>query len=313
MTQLYALVAIGTAATLLAIMLFSLRANIEGRKPVLVLMRRWAAMDTRTSGFVLALLCAIAVLSFAGIPTSERSVSSSTSSLPGLPYAQFAKDTSVGSEDRASATPEMESLKAYADEIDAKNASTAAKPPPSSADALPDVDTMIAQLLARLEKQPNDVNGWRMLAWSYLNTNRAQEATQAYETALKLEPGDAEIKKGLEAAKAAQTATIKSPTAELTTGAAAKSTSAAEDPEKSASDSMIRGMVDQLATRLETSPNDENGWLRLMRSRMTLGEKDAAQVALKKALETFASDASATARLTAAARELGVEPNEAIP
>ena len=73
--------------------------------------------------------------------------------------------------------------------------------------------------------------------------------------------------------------------------------------------SMIRSMVDQLATRLETSPNDEDGWLLLMRSHMTLGEKDAAKAALTKALGTFASDAAVKTRLTAAARELGVESN----
>ena len=78
------------------------------------------------------------------------------------------------------------------------------------------------------------------------------------------------------------------------------------DPDRNA---MIRGMVDRLATRLETSPNDEDGWLRLMRSRMTLGEKDAAKAALTKALETFAGDAAAKGRLTAGARELGVESN----
>jgi cytochrome c-type biogenesis protein CcmH len=72
---------------------------------------------------------------------------------------------------------------------------------------------------------------------------------------------------------------------------------------------MIRGMVDQLATRLETFPNDENGWLRLMRSRMVLGEKDAAKAALAKALETFARDAAAKTRLIATARELGIESN----
>jgi cytochrome c-type biogenesis protein CcmH len=72
---------------------------------------------------------------------------------------------------------------------------------------------------------------------------------------------------------------------------------------------MIREMVDQLAARLETSPNDEDGWVRLMRSHMTLGEKDAAKAALTKALGTFASDAAAKDRLTSAARELGVESN----
>jgi len=47
----------------------------------------------------------------------------------------------------------------------------------------------------------------------------------------------------------------------------------------------------------------------MMRSRMTLGEKDAAKAALTKALEAFASDAIVKARLTAAAHELGVVSN----
>jgi len=72
------------------------------------------------------------------------------------------------------------------------------------------------------------------------------------------------------------------------------------------SNDMIRGMVDNLAARLEKSPNDENGWLRLMSSRMTLGEKDAAKAALAKARAAFTNDADATARLTSAARELGI-------
>jgi cytochrome c-type biogenesis protein CcmH len=72
---------------------------------------------------------------------------------------------------------------------------------------------------------------------------------------------------------------------------------------------MIHDMVDRLAARLETSPNDENGWLRLMSSRTTIGEKDAAKTALVKALAVFAGDAAARMRLIAAARELGLTPD----
>lgn len=74
--------------------------------------------------------------------------------------------------------------------------------------------------------------------------------------------------------------------------------------------SIIRGMVDRLATRLEIFPNDEDGSLRQMRQRMTLGDKDAAKAALTKAFDAFASDAAVKGHLTAAARELGVESNE---
>ena len=294
MTQLTVSVAIGTAATLLAIILLLLRAKFQGRWPVLSLTQRWVAASTPVSGLVLVLLSAIAVYSFAQIPAHDRSDIDSAAS---------------HSVERSPDAPALEALRAYADKIDAKGQSTAAMSPAPSSAELPDVDTMIAKLLARLEKQPDDVKGWKMLGWSYLNMDRAEEATQAYETALKLEPSDIEIKKALEAAKSAKTVTIQTPPSDTATSPTAEDIKAAEGQSAPQADSMIRGMVDQLATRLETSPNDEDGWLRLMRSRMTLGDKDAAKAALTKALETFASDAAAKARLTATARELGVESN----
>jgi cytochrome c-type biogenesis protein CcmH len=203
----------------------------------------------------------------------------------------------------------LESLRAYADKIDANRQSTAATPPAPGSVELPDVNTMIAKLIARLEKQPNDVKGWKMLGWSYLNTDRPEEAATAYETALKLEPNDLEIKKALDQAKSAQNAAPRTLPSDPKTSPTADDVKAAQGQSDTERNSMIRGMVDRLATRLETSPNDEEGWLRLMRSRMTLGEKDAAKAALTKALETFAADAAAKGRLTAAARELGVENN----
>ena len=52
---------------------------------------------------------------------------------------------------------------------------------------------------------------------------------------------------------------------------------------------MIRGMVDGLAARLEQSPNDVEGWIKLIRSRKILGENDAAAEALHRALDIFES------------------------
>ena len=52
---------------------------------------------------------------------------------------------------------------------------------------------------------------------------------------------------------------------------------------------MIRGMVDGLAARLEQSPNDVEGWVKLIRSRKILGENDAAAEALHRALDIFNS------------------------
>ena len=305
MTQLYASVAIGTAATLLAAILVLLRAKFQGRRPFVALTRRWVAASSRSSGLVLGALAVIAVSSFASIRAYEESKFPGALDLGVHANAPSVQGMASGSEEN-SPTQALESLRAYADEIDANRPSTAATPPAPGSVELPDVNTMIAKLIVRLEKQPNDVKGWKMLGWSYLNTDRPEEAATAYETALKLEPSDVEIKKALDQAKLAQNAAPGTPQSKPVTAEDIKAAEGQSDTER---DSMIRGMVDRLATRLEVSPNDEEGWLRLMRSRMTLGEKDAAKAALTKALETFAGDAAAKGRLTAAARELGVESN----
>jgi cytochrome c-type biogenesis protein CcmH len=72
---------------------------------------------------------------------------------------------------------------------------------------------------------------------------------------------------------------------------------------------MIRGMVNGLADRLEARPRDEAGWLRLIHSRLVLGEEGAAREALARALAVFADDVSAGRRIAAAARELGISNN----
>ncbi len=70
---------------------------------------------------------------------------------------------------------------------------------------------------------------------------------------------------------------------------------------------MIRGMVDGLQARLDKSPRDADGWMKLIRSRIVLGDKDAARAALKKALDIFAGDTAEKNALAATAKELGLE------
>jgi cytochrome c-type biogenesis protein CcmH len=71
---------------------------------------------------------------------------------------------------------------------------------------------------------------------------------------------------------------------------------------------MIRGMVDGLASRLERSPRDADGWIRLIRSRIVLGESDLARQALAHGLAVFADNAPEHDRIAAAAQQLGVSP-----
>lgn len=70
---------------------------------------------------------------------------------------------------------------------------------------------------------------------------------------------------------------------------------------------MIKNMVEGLAKKLADNPKDLEGWLRLMRSYQVLGEPVKAKEALAKALSTFATDADSTAKIKAAANELGLD------
>ena len=51
---------------------------------------------------------------------------------------------------------------------------------------------MIAGLEARLQQQPGDAQGWQMLGWSYMRTQRPADAAKAYGRAVALEPGNVE-------------------------------------------------------------------------------------------------------------------------
>jgi cytochrome c-type biogenesis protein CcmH len=166
---------------------------------------------------------------------------------------------------------------------------------------LPDVNTMIERLVARLKTTPKDVEGWRMLGWSYFNMQRYDEAAAAYAKAVELDPNSGEFKRLYEEAKARAAQSVKSESAGHEKIA---DLAAAPADER---DAAIRSMVDGLAARLETSPRDVEGWARLMRSRVVLGEREVAAEAFRKALEVFKDDFSASSRITAAAAELGLK------
>jgi len=91
-------------------------------------------------------------------------------------------------------------------------------------------------------------------------------------------------------------------------GPTAEAVKAAESVTPADRTAMIRGMVEGLAQRLETSPRDADGWIQLIRSRKVLGEADAAKTALAKALAAFADTPLEQTRIAAAAREMGVTP-----
>ncbi len=69
----------------------------------------------------------------------------------------------------------------------------------------------------------------------------------------------------------------------------------------------IRGMVDGLAARLSANGADVDGWLRLVRSYMVLGEGELARAALGNARKALANEREAMDRLAALAREMKLD------
>lgn len=252
-----------------------------------------------------------------------------------------------------------------------------------------DVGSMIAKLEAKLRKDPDDAEGWRMLGWAQFemgdlmrsaaayrraaelepnnaenwsslgealqtaSTTPSEEAATAFERALKLDakdpraryflavqkdlkgqheaaiadwiallrdtppgaPWEADLRRTIQQVAQKQridiagrmpaprqssvaTAAIPGPTRE-------QMAAAASIP-PSQQDEMVRGMVEGLASRLKANPKDAEGWIRLMRARMVLGEAEAATAALASARAAFMGETTVQAQLDRAAEELGV-------
>jgi len=62
---------------------------------------------------------------------------------------------------------------------------------------------------------------------------------------------------------------------------------------------MILAMVEGLSARLENEPNDEQGWTRLIRARMVLGQTDKLAADTARVKDIFKNDPEAIARILA--------------
>ncbi|KAA0076344.1 c-type cytochrome biogenesis protein CcmI [Tardiphaga sp. P9-11] len=70
---------------------------------------------------------------------------------------------------------------------------------------------------------------------------------------------------------------------------------------------MVQGMVDRLATRLKQDGSDVEGWLRLVRAYMVLGERDKAKSALADAREAVGTDAERLRKLNDGLKDSGLD------
>ena len=80
-----------------------------------------------------------------------------------------------------------------ASEAEASAAPEAPAPGEAAAPTQAQIEGMVNRLATRLQTQPDDAAGWRMLARSYETLGRFDEAVQAYQRLLALQPADADL------------------------------------------------------------------------------------------------------------------------
>jgi cytochrome c-type biogenesis protein CcmH len=82
---------------------------------------------------------------------------------------------------------------------------------------------------------------------------------------------------------------------------------AAKDMNETDRNAMIRGMVERLAGRLKQNGDDVEGWLRLVRAYMVLGDRDKAMGALKDARQAVANNAERLRQLNEGLKDIGLD------
>jgi cytochrome c-type biogenesis protein CcmH len=136
------------------------------------------------------------------------------------------------------------------------------------------IRTMVARLAARLEEEPGDVDGWLRLARSYAVLGETDKARDALRGAL-----SENLTPELQARVDSMAAELNLDVFDTPAATEAGTANLPTDHE-----TMIRQMVVNLATRLESNPDDVDGWSRLGRSYLVLNEYESARNALGRAV-----------------------------
>jgi cytochrome c-type biogenesis protein CcmH len=135
---------------------------------------------------------------------------------------------------------------------------------------------------------------------------RATEAVERWQSLIARAPADApwlpHVREAL--ARVEPAAVAEKP---VTPGPSAQDVAAAADMPASERDQMVRGMVERLAARLSADGSDVDGWLRLMRAYVVLGEIGKARAAATDARRALATDPAKLRRIDEGAKNFGLD------
>jgi cytochrome c-type biogenesis protein CcmH len=89
-------------------------------------------------------------------------------------------------------------------------------------------------------------------------------------------------------------------------GPSSEAIAASKDMSEAERTAMIQGMVDRLAARLKQNSDDVEGWLRLARAYMVMGDRDKANGVLSEARQALGGNAERLQQLDAGSKNLGL-------
>jgi cytochrome c-type biogenesis protein CcmH len=146
---------------------------------------------------------------------------------------------------------------------------------------------MVDRLAERLKQDGSDLNGWGQLVRSYKVLGEPDKARAAAADARRAFAGDPEKLQRLNAALQELENSAEAPPAPAPHGTAPAAVGAVPDHPQGAS---MEDMVARLAERLKASGSNPEGWLMLVRSYETMGEKAKVTAAIGDARHALADD-----------------------
>ncbi len=166
------------------------------------------------------------------------------------------------------------------------------------------IHSMVERLAARLKQDGSDAEGWARLVHSYKvlgETDKALAASQEARQALAADPAKLQqLTRAIEELDENKTA----PAAASTRPGASPLTMPGATPVHDGA--AVENMIERLASRLKADGSDPAGWLMLVRSYLTLNEKDKAIAAIGSARQALTDDPNKLEQFNTALKTLNI-------
>ena len=223
---------------------------------------------------------------------------------PGAPWVEVVRHAMA----RTQPSARSPTAAATAPGPSADDMAAAAKLAPAQQDQM--VAGMVARLAERLKQNGSDVEGWLRLVRSYRvlgQDEKAQAAIADARRALANDPDKLRDFAGRIEGSETSAAPPSAPPGVAAPGPSADDVAAASGMSEKDRGEMIRGMVARLADRLKENGNDIEGWQRLLRAYMVLGDRDKAHAAAADAKRALASDPNKLRQIEDMIKSLGAQ------